>query len=120
MRGHFSFFDSAITASFRSARESLRLLPMENTPYGVQLEFLEFEQLTDDTSKLNLRKAKNWQDEMGKMRMIILDCQPTEEFQWGKPCYMFQKSNTVIIQGFKEYCALMFCKGALLMTPMVF
>jgi hypothetical protein len=46
---------------------------MENTPYAVPLEFLEFEQLTDDTSKLYLRKAKNWQDEMEKMRIIILD-----------------------------------------------
>jgi uncharacterized protein YdeI (YjbR/CyaY-like superfamily) len=64
-----------------------------------------------------LRKAKKWQEEMEKLRMIILDCQLTEELRWGKPCYMFQKSNIVIIQGFKEYCALMFCKGALLSDP---
>jgi len=64
-----------------------------------------------------LRKAKKWQQEMEKLRMIILDCQLTEELRWGKPCYMFQKSNIVIIQGFKEYCALMFCKGALLSDP---
>ena len=61
-----------------------------------------------------LSKAKKWQEEMEKSRMIILDCQLTEELKWGKPCYTFQKSNIVIIQGFKEYCALMFCKGALL------
>jgi uncharacterized protein YdeI (YjbR/CyaY-like superfamily) len=61
-----------------------------------------------------LSKAKKWQKEMEKSRMIILDCQLTEELKWGKPCYTFQKSNIVIIQGFKEYCALMFCKGALL------
>jgi uncharacterized protein YdeI (YjbR/CyaY-like superfamily) len=61
-----------------------------------------------------LRKAKKWQEEFKKLRMIILDCQLTEELKWGKPCYSFQKSNIVIIQGFKEFCALLFCKGALL------
>src|SRR6266481_388070 len=61
-----------------------------------------------------LRKAKKWQEEMEKLRRIILDCQLTEELKWGKPCYSFQKSNIVIIQGFKEFCALLFCKGALL------
>jgi uncharacterized protein YdeI (YjbR/CyaY-like superfamily) len=61
-----------------------------------------------------LSKAKKWQGEMGKLRSIILDCQLTEELKWGKPCYTFQDSNIVIIQDFKEYCALMFFKGALL------
>jgi uncharacterized protein YdeI (YjbR/CyaY-like superfamily) len=61
-----------------------------------------------------LRKSKKWQEELEKLRMIILDCQLTEELKWGKPCYTFQKSNIVIIVGFKEYCALIFCKGALL------
>src|SRR5271156_2832208 len=61
-----------------------------------------------------LSKAKKWQEELKKLRMIILDCQLTEESKWGKPCYTFQKSNIVIIIGFKEYCALLFCKGALL------
>jgi len=61
-----------------------------------------------------LSKAKQWQEEFEKLRMIILDCQLTEELKWGKPCYTFQKSNIVIIQGFKEYCALLFVKGALL------
>jgi uncharacterized protein YdeI (YjbR/CyaY-like superfamily) len=61
-----------------------------------------------------LSKAKKWQKELEKLRMIILDCQLTEELKWGKPCYSFQKSNIVIIQGFKEFCALLFCKGALL------
>jgi uncharacterized protein YdeI (YjbR/CyaY-like superfamily) len=61
-----------------------------------------------------LRKAKKWQKETEKLRMIILDCGLTEEFKWGKPCYTFQKSNVVIIQGFKEFCALLFCKAALL------
>src|SRR6267142_2986690 len=64
-----------------------------------------------------LRKAKKWREEFEKLRRIILDCQLTEELKWGKPCYTFQKSNIVIIQGFKEFCALLFCKGALLNDP---
>ena len=59
-------------------------------------------------------KAQNWQKEFEKLRMIILDCGLTEELKWRLPCYTFQKRNIVIIQGFKEYCALMFFKGALL------
>src|SRR5262249_14782035 len=61
-----------------------------------------------------LRKAKKWQEEMERLRTIILDCQLTEELKWGKPCYTFQKSNIVLIHGFKDYCALLFFKGALL------
>ena len=61
-----------------------------------------------------LRRAKKWQKEMEKLRRISLACGLTEELKWGKPCYTFQKSNIVIIQGFKEFCALLFCKGALL------
>ncbi len=59
-------------------------------------------------------KAKKWQEEFEKLRMIILDCELTEELKWGVPCYTFQKSNIVLIHGFKEYCALLFFKGALL------
>jgi uncharacterized protein YdeI (YjbR/CyaY-like superfamily) len=61
-----------------------------------------------------LSKAKKWQEEFKKLRMIILDCGLTEELKWGQPCYTFQKSNIVLIHGFKEYCALLFIKGALL------
>jgi uncharacterized protein YdeI (YjbR/CyaY-like superfamily) len=61
-----------------------------------------------------LSKSKKWQEELGKLRMIILDCQLTEELKWGVPCYTFQKSNIVLIHVFKEYCALLFFKGALL------
>src|SRR6266436_3547010 len=64
-----------------------------------------------------LTKAKKWQEEMTKLRRISLDSGLTEELKWGKPCYTFQTSNIVIIQGFKEFCALMFCKGALLRDP---
>ncbi|MDN4082648.1 YdeI/OmpD-associated family protein [Paenibacillus polymyxa] len=61
-----------------------------------------------------LGKVNKWKAEMEKLRAIMLDCQLTEELKWGKPCYMFQNSNIAIIQGFKEHCALMFFKGALL------
>ena len=61
-----------------------------------------------------LRKAKKWQKEFKKLRMIVLDCGLTEELKWGHPCYTFQKTNIVLIHGFKEYCALLFFKGALL------
>src|SRR5450432_501757 len=59
-------------------------------------------------------KAKNWQKELNKLRMIVLDCQLNEELKWGCPCYTFEKSNIVLIHVFKEYCALLFFKGALL------
>jgi uncharacterized protein YdeI (YjbR/CyaY-like superfamily) len=61
-----------------------------------------------------LGRAKKWQEELKKLRMIVLDCQLTEDLKWGKPCYTFQESNILLIIGFKEYCALLFCKGALL------
>jgi uncharacterized protein YdeI (YjbR/CyaY-like superfamily) len=61
-----------------------------------------------------LSKAKKWQEELEKLRMIFLDCQLTEELKWGKPCYTFQKRNIVVILPLKEHCALLFCKGALL------
>ena len=61
-----------------------------------------------------MRKAKKWQQEFKKLRTIILDCELTEELKWGCPCYTFQDRNIVLIHGFKEYCALLFFKGALL------
>jgi uncharacterized protein YdeI (YjbR/CyaY-like superfamily) len=75
------------------------------------------------TSEMNpkvdgyLEKAKKWREESVKLRTISLGCGLTEELKWGKPCYTLQESNILIIQGFKEYCALMFCKGALLKDP---
>jgi len=67
-------------------------------------------------SKANLPagKAGKWQKEFEKLRMILLDCKLTEELKWGWPCFTFQSSNIVLIHGFKEYCALLFFKGALL------
>ncbi len=61
-----------------------------------------------------LRKAKKWQKESEKLRKILLDCPLTEELKWGQPCYTFQGKNIVLIGGFKEYCSLLFFKGALL------
>jgi len=59
-------------------------------------------------------KAKKWQEEQEQLRVIVLDCGLTEELKWGVPCYTFQNSNIVLIHAFKEYCALLFFKGALL------
>ena len=61
-----------------------------------------------------LSKAQKWQEEFEKLRMIILDCELTEELKWGQPCYTFHESNIVLIHGFKEYCAILFIKGSLL------
>lgn len=55
-----------------------------------------------------------WQKEYDKLRNIVLDCGLTEELKWGCPCYSYQKGNIVLIHGFKDYCALLFFKGALL------
>ena len=55
-----------------------------------------------------------WQKELEQLRIIALDCGLTEELKWGCPCYSFQKSNIVLIHVFKEYCAFLFFKGALL------
>jgi uncharacterized protein YdeI (YjbR/CyaY-like superfamily) len=59
-------------------------------------------------------KATRWQEEFELLRTIILDCGLTEELKWGQPCYSFEEKNIVLIHGFKEYCAVLFFKGALL------
>jgi len=64
-----------------------------------------------------LHKSTKWRNEFSKLRTIILDLPLTEELKWGKPCYTFQNANIVLIHGFKEYCALLFFKGALLHDP---
>jgi uncharacterized protein YdeI (YjbR/CyaY-like superfamily) len=61
-----------------------------------------------------LTEEEKWREEIKKLREIILNCGLTEELKWGKPCYALQESNVVLIHGFKEYCALLFMKGALL------
>jgi len=62
-------------------------------------------------------KDTKWQKEYEKLRTIVLDCGLTEELKWGCPCYTFEKRNIVLIHMFKEYCALLFFKGALLNDP---
>ena len=62
-------------------------------------------------------KAGKWQKEFKALRAIILDCHLVEDLKWGCPCYTFEKRNIVLIHGFKEYCALLFFKGALLKDP---
>lgn len=62
-------------------------------------------------------KATQWQEEYEKLRIICLDCGLTEELKWGQPCYTLNNANIVLIHGFKEYCALLLFKGALLNDP---
>jgi uncharacterized protein YdeI (YjbR/CyaY-like superfamily) len=62
-------------------------------------------------------KAKKWQEEVKKLREIILSCHLTEELKWGVPCYTFEGKNIILIHDFKEYCAVLFMKGALLKDP---
>ena len=59
-------------------------------------------------------KSQKWQSELKQLRKIALDCQLTEELKWGTPCYTLQGKNIVLIHEFKEYCAFLFFKGALL------
>lgn len=59
-------------------------------------------------------KAKKWQEEITHLRQTVLQCGLTEELKWGVPCYTFESANIVLIHTFKDYCALLFFKGALL------
>ena len=59
-------------------------------------------------------KPSKWQEEYKLLRAVALDCGLTEELKWGCPCYTLEEKNVVLIHGFKEYCALLFMKGALL------
>jgi uncharacterized protein YdeI (YjbR/CyaY-like superfamily) len=61
-----------------------------------------------------LSTATKWQDEMVKLRTIVLDCGLTEEFKWYQPCYTFERGIVLLVSAFKEYCALAFFKGSLL------
>jgi uncharacterized protein YdeI (YjbR/CyaY-like superfamily) len=62
-------------------------------------------------------KESKWQKEYAKLRTLLLDCGLDEKLKWGCPCYTQQEKNIVLIHGFKEYCALLFFKGALLQDP---
>lgn len=63
------------------------------------------------------RKAKKWKDELEQLRTIVLDTPLVEEVKWGVPCYTYDDHNVVLIHDFKDYCALLFVKGALLSDP---
>ncbi|MGV7207726.1 YdeI/OmpD-associated family protein [Oxalobacteraceae bacterium A2-2] len=64
-----------------------------------------------------LAKANKWQDEYTRLRAIALSSGLTEDFKWGNPCYTLDGQNVVLIHGFKEYCAFLFFKGALMQDP---
>jgi len=64
-----------------------------------------------------IAREKKWQQEYQRLRSILQGFPLTEELKWGVPCYTFQKGNVVLVHGFKEYCALLFPKGALLKDP---
>jgi uncharacterized protein YdeI (YjbR/CyaY-like superfamily) len=59
-------------------------------------------------------KTTKWQEEYSELRMLVLDCGLIEKLKWGCPCYAMDKSNVVLIHGFKDYCALLFMQGALM------
>jgi uncharacterized protein YdeI (YjbR/CyaY-like superfamily) len=81
---------------------------------------MKLKSLTMTTNKANPRvdafiaNAKQWQEELKKLRAILLDSELTEEFKWSQPCYTFQGKNVVVIGALKESCALAFFKGVLL------
>jgi len=62
-------------------------------------------------------KEEKWKAELEQLRAIVLDCHLAEELKWGVPCYTFEKANIVLIHTFKDYCALLFFKGALMKDP---
>lgn len=62
-------------------------------------------------------KATRWQEEFERLRTLLLATGLTEELKWGHPCYTLEKKNVVLMHGFNDYCALLFCKGALLNDP---
>ena len=64
-----------------------------------------------------LRRQDKWHAEFEKLREILLDTGLTEDLKWGQPCYALDGKNVALIHGFKEYCAILFHKGALLKDP---
>ncbi|MFC4808758.1 YdeI/OmpD-associated family protein [Paenibacillus sp. GCM10023250] len=72
---------------------------------------------TNPQAEAFIAKAKTWKAEYEQLRAIVLDCGLNEAFKWMHPCYTFEGKNIVLIHGFKDYCALLFHKGALLKDP---
>jgi uncharacterized protein YdeI (YjbR/CyaY-like superfamily) len=101
---------SAGPKSARQGKEGTR--PARSTPIRGRGE----RTLKNASPKVDvyLSEAEKWKEESETLRMICLGCGLTEELKWAKPCYTLNESNVVIIQGFRDYCALMFCKGSLL------
>src|ERR1700691_5285454 len=64
-----------------------------------------------------LRRQKTWRKEFTKLREIIVACGLTEDLKWGQPCYSLDGKNVILMHGFKEYCAVLFPRGALLKDP---
>lgn len=62
-------------------------------------------------------KEEKWKSEVKELRKIVLECHLTEDLKWGCPCYTYEKKNIVLIHVFKEYCAFLFFKGALMKDP---
>jgi len=64
-----------------------------------------------------LTRQDTWREEFVALRRIILDLELEEDFKWGQPCYSHDGKNVILMHGFKEYCAVLFFKGALLKDP---
>src|SRR5580692_7268989 len=64
-----------------------------------------------------LKQENKWRAEFVQLRAILLECDLTEDLKWGQPCYALDGKNVALIHGFKEYCAILFVKGALLPDP---
>ena len=73
--------------------------------------------MNNDKVDAFLERAKNWRAEFEALRAIIADSELEEDFKWGQPCYTLDGHNVVLMHGFKEYCALLFFKGALMKDP---
>lgn len=73
--------------------------------------------MSNDKVDAFLERAKNWRDEFEALRAIIAESELEEDFKWGQPCYTLDGHNVVLMHGFKEYCALLFFKGALMKDP---
>jgi uncharacterized protein YdeI (YjbR/CyaY-like superfamily) len=102
---------------WRPSKISLRRGQLSHeTPHARNPDCLDIMTKSRTSPKVDgfLSRAKKWREEMKKLRMIILDCPLTEELKWGVPCYTLQNSNIVLIHAFKEYCAILFVKGALI------
>jgi uncharacterized protein YdeI (YjbR/CyaY-like superfamily) len=64
-----------------------------------------------------LKRQSKWRAELTKLRAILLETGMTEELKWGQPCYALDGKNVALIHAFKDYCAILFHKGALLPDP---